>query len=195
MLPDFVKLKELIKEDFDFRIKEQSRELDPLIRDIKHVRKYEGEKIIITSYDGYKNENQYTEIKEDVNVKVADIIDIGVKAYTDKIDEIASGIARSQKQMIFSDIQKTTERTGNIVKDEGGLSPEGFIEAIEKVSITFNDKGEPNMPQLHVHPDVYEKIVANEEWNNPKYQERVKAIMAKKKEQWLESENNRKLVD
>ena len=72
-----------------------------------------------------------------------------------------------------------------------------ILDAIEKMEIDFDEKGTPIMPEIHVSPDVMEKLRTQK--LDPKeiveIEKRRKQIIEKKRKEWIDRESNRKLVD
>ena len=83
--------------------------------------------------------------------------------------------------------------------DAGGkpFHPEMLLEAIERMPIEFDDKGNPKLPTITMNPAQMERIKDKlTEWESDSVlRDRYEAIMRKKREEWLDRESNRKLVD
>jgi len=96
-------------------------------------------------------------------------------------------------------LEKVTERTGNVVKGEKGegITPKLILDAIEKMEIGFDEKGNPIMPVLVMSPQDFEKIKAEQKaWESDgELEKRRREIIEKKRKEWIDRESNRKLVD
>ena len=75
--------------------------------------------------------------------------------------------------------------------------PELLFEAIERMPIEFDDEGNPKSPTIIVNPAQMERVKDKlTEWeSDPVLRDRYEAIMRKKKEECLDRESNRKLID
>ena len=63
------------------------------------------------------------------------------------------------QRMMYEEIKGATELVGNTVDARGSkLNPELLLKMLEKIEISFDDKGEPILPQLHIAPDIYKQI-------------------------------------
>ena len=68
---------------------------------------------------------------------------------------------------------------------------------LEKIEIDFDKSGNPIMPTILLSPKDVRKFKEKfKEWDkNPEMERRSKEIIEKKRKQWLDRENSRKLVD
>jgi hypothetical protein len=99
---------------------------------------------------------------------------------------------------MFALLEKVTERTGNIVDARrSSIESNPILDALEKIEIDFDKFGNPIMPTIVMPPAEHNKIKGKlKDWaNNPEMEKRWKEIIGKKKKQWLDRENSRKLVD
>ena len=91
-----------------------------------------------------------------------------------------------------------TKASGNAVDAKGQpLSPSLLFKALEKMEINFDENGRPTNLVLVLHPAQvadFKKKAA--EWDkDPEYQKTFKDLMEKKRAEWRDRENSRKLVD
>lgn len=115
----------------------------------------------------------------------------------EKLWETASDFARQQVQMTIRNIDEVTSLTGNVIDSRGDYTVEHFFQSIERVSIDFDEDGNPKMPGIVGSPETVEKIISvlKATEHLPESKARMESIMALKKKQWNDRENNRKLVD
>ncbi|MFP4402386.1 MAG: SNARE domain-containing protein [Candidatus Nanoarchaeia archaeon] len=197
MLPDFPKIKREIQNNLEKYVRNISYS-DPLISMITKITIYEGNKGIYYTVDGKKQEVEYKNFESKVNIKAEEVKEKG----TDIIKEIGKNVGKDIKQQLgnhmISSIHEAIDRTGNKINANGKpLSHEFILDTIEKMEISFNDDGTPNMPSLILHPDQLKKIQDKiPEWEkNKDYIKRKKEIMEVKKSEWDIRESNRKLVN
>jgi hypothetical protein len=72
-----------------------------------------------------------------------------------------------------------------------------FLETLEKISIDFDDQGNPYLPTVVVSPELGAKLKSKlPEWEaNPDYDKRFKELIERKRKEWNDRESHRKLVD
>lgn len=114
-----------------------------------------------------------------------------------KLYEVATTFAAQQVQYMFKTINDVTELTGNVVNSQGEYKVEDFFESLEKVQIDFDENGNPLFPTIVGGPAVINRImdVLKKSEYILGHKERIEQIVALKKQQWHDRENNRKLAD
>ncbi|QLC50078.1 hypothetical protein HWN40_07400 [Methanolobus zinderi] len=196
MLPDYPEIKKIIQTKFERLINEESKK-GSFLSVIREKRIYEGDFLESTSIDGYLDKREYAEISETFSVTKEEIIEKGFDAYFEQIPEIAQKIKNSKEKQIIDKIDEVTDRVGNVINGKSKSFAENYLEVLEKMSISFDEYGFPIIPTLIVSPEFYEKskdeISAFDE--DPVMKKKFKDIIYKKKGEWLDKEDNRKLVD
>lgn len=115
----------------------------------------------------------------------------------EKLLESAEDFANQQMIMTVKGIEDVTTLTGNVVNSGGEFTTEHFFQCIEKVSVDFDEYGNPNLPTIVGGPEVINKMIAvlKESEHLPENKKRIDRIMEQKRKEWYDRENNRKLVD
>lgn len=96
-------------------------------------------------------------------------------------------------------LDKVTEITGNVVNAkeaiEKSLNP--LLELYEKIELRFDERGFPIPLTIAINPKEEEKFKGyqKELTTNPELLRKLTQIIEKKRKQWLDRENSRKLVD
>ena len=197
MLPDYPSMKRRIQKKFAEAIKKEIQK-DPLLSQIRIRQVHEGDVLTSSSVDGYSESVEYKLISAKLEIPQEEIIDKGPDAFFSRMDKIAVEMAKQQSQLLFEKIEKATERTRHIVDAKSKtLSPQLILEALEKIAIDFDDYGNPIFPSLVLHPDQYEKIKDEiPKWeSDPEVRRKHKELIEKKRKEWIDRENSRKLVD
>jgi len=197
MLPDFQKVKEKLEKKFIKEL-ELKIEKNPLLSEIKTQRIYEGSTLATRTIDGFENVNPLQEVQSFFEISNEELMEKGPIAIFDKLDRIASDFISQRTKSLFSRLDEAIEKTGNVVDGEGKpLSPELILQVLEKMAIDFDENGNPIMPALVVHPDQLEKMKKNPElWQiNPEFEKQLKKTIEKKRCEWIDRKNSRKLVD
>lgn len=114
-----------------------------------------------------------------------------------KIDKMAEDMATQQVKHFYTVINEATEKTGNVT--HGNFKKDGakvFNDAFEKLTIDFDDGGKPRLPSLVVGPELFETLMQQKEAieTDTAENERMKEIIARKREEFRARESNRKLV-
>jgi hypothetical protein len=197
MLPDFPTVKKKIEDDFNKKIREKVSSA-PFLSQIRRKRVHEGNILTSSSVEGYTERGEYKLISSGFLIKPDEIIEKGVEAFFSQIDKISEEFINQQSQVIFKKMDEVTERTGNIVNAKGkGIYPEIILEALEKVTIDFDEFGNPHFPALILNPKDWEKIKDKiPKWEaDPNLRKKHLELVEKKRREWRDRESHRKLVD
>ncbi len=197
MLPDFPTVKKKIGDDFNKKIREKIN-TEPFLSQIGRKRVHEGNILTSSSIEGYTESREYKRISSDFSISPDEIIEKGVDAFFSQIDKISEELIKQQSQMFFKKMEEVTERTENIVNAKGKFSLEVYLEALEKVTIDFDEFGNPLLPSLILNPKDLEKIKDEiPKWNvDPNlWKTCLELLVEKKRREWRDREGRRKLVD
>lgn len=197
MLPDFPTVKKKIGDDFNKKIREKIN-TEPFLSQIGRKRVHEGNILTSSSIEGYTESREYKRISSDFSISPDEIIEKGVDAFFSQIDKISEELIKQQSQMFFKKMEEVTERTENIVNAKGKFSLEVYLEALEKVTIDFDEFENPLLPSLILNPKDLEKIKDEiPKWNvDPNlWKTCLELLVEKKRREWRDREGRRKLVD
>jgi hypothetical protein len=197
MFPDYPKLKAEIKKRFELMTHQKSRS-DPLLALMQTIQIKEGDKMVYHTVDGEKVESSFNEFRSGFNLKNEDIIEKGVNSFIDVANNVGSDLQSQIGKKIFSDLDKITTKTGNVVDGKGEkFSPEMLHKAIEKMDLSFDDSGNPNMPAMFVSPEMGDRIQEKiPEWEkDEEHKKKLEILINKKRDEWNDRESNRKLAD
>lgn len=198
MLPDFPNIKKYIEEEFNYRIKGKINE-DPFLSRIRKKRIHEGNRMTSSSMEGHTESSEFKSIaSEFTEISRDEIIEKGVNAFDSRIDTMSEEFMNQLSQSFFKKMHEVTETTGNIINANGrSISPEVILEALEKVTIDFDEFGNPLLPALILHPEALEKIKDKiPKWEtDPNLQRKHRELIERKRREWDDRESRRKLVD
>ncbi len=197
MLPDFPKTKRYVYESFNKAVyREQEKNLFLTQGKIKQI--YEGNSFEVLTEDGYSDKGVNKEIAvSKFEITREELIAKGPEAFFSKVEQIGKEAAQKSSQEIIKKIDEVTERTKNIVDGKGEkLSPKHILSALDKISVEFDDHGNMIRPFLYVGPELGERIKKEApQWDkDPFVAALYNIIIAKKRQEWIDRENNRKLV-
>lgn len=197
MLPDFPEIKLVHQKIADQQIQIMVRQ-DPLFSLVRTEKHFEGNGLSIKRSNDETEKSHYKEISSKFTIEREQIIEKGIIAYIEHFNKVAEDIKRQQAQLLFSNIEEATSKTGNIVDGKGrSFSPELFFQALEKIWIEFDDQGQPFLPTMVVSPELGAKIKDKlPVWDSdPDYKKKFDEIIEKKKAEWNDRESDRKLAD
>jgi hypothetical protein len=197
ILPDYPTVKKGLEKKF-VEIIENEIKKDPLISRIRFHQIHEGDVLTTSTIDGYSDTTDYKLLTSKFGIQNDEIIEKGFEAIFSKIPEIAKDIIKQQSKLIIETVDKATQRTGNIVNGKGqSLSPELILEGLKNIAIDFDEFGNPIYPILWMPQDQFEKIKDKiPEWEkNPEFKKKQKEIIEEKRQEWIDRQNSRKLVD
>jgi hypothetical protein len=197
MLPDFPTIKRKIINKSIEELKEKIYD-DPFISKIPVHRIYEGNALATRSINGYEDKGPIQEQSSGFEISKEEIIEKGPEAFFGRMDQIAQDLVDQRTHSMIQKFEEMTERTQNIISGENGpLTPDLILELLEKIQISFNDRGEPQNYMIILRPEMREKIieVLKEIENDPDLRKRHNEIMKIKRREWIARENNRKLVE
>jgi len=197
MLPDYPRIKKGLEQKFLEAIENEIKK-DPLISRIKFHQVHEGDELTVSTIDGYSETVDYKLLTSNFGITNDEIIEKGPEVIFSKVPEIAKDIIQQQSKLIIETMDKATQKTGNIVNAKSKpLSPELILEGLKKIAIDFDEFGNPIYPVLWLSQKQFEKIKDKiPEWEkNPEYKKKQKELIEEKKQEWLDRQNSRKLVD
>ena len=146
----------------------------------------------------FRDQSDYETIEFEQAVGVDELIEKGPEAYLERVPKIAAQIIDAQHKTIFGKINEVTSRTGMVTDARGKpFSPEMLLESLKKMEISFDQTGEARMPTLVMAPKLADSVKDKlPEWDkDPELKRRLNAIIQKKRQEWIDRENSRKLVD
>jgi hypothetical protein len=113
-----------------------------------------------------------------------------------RIDGVAQKLADELAKNIYGVASEAAQEVGNVVKAHGKITGEAILEVLEKIEIPFDDEGNPELPSIHIHPDMTEtlKEALLSLRENPDLRARHEELLRRKKEIWRAREARRKLV-
>lgn len=197
MLVDFPTLKRKLIENYNRELKVMSKN-DPFISSIKEEKHFEGDKMQVGAIGGISNTTKYKEISSEYPLDRNAIINEGPTYLKSFLGKMANDIMNEQSNMVFSSLDETVKKTGNIVNSKDGiLKPETFFDLLEKMDIDFDKNGNSRGLSLVVSPETAAKLSRLvPEWEkNKDFDNRYKEIIAIKRKDWDVRESHRKLVD
>ena len=197
VLPDFIGIKRQIASDRTSDLRSAERE-DSLLSIFGRVVQHEGDRFTIVQEDQTVRSNEYRKVEVEGTLKVADLLANGTEAIRDMLATMRDGLLKEEAKVFQSVMKEVTDETGNVVKGGGRpFSAELFIEAIDKMELTFADDGTWEMPTTVCHPSQADRFRAEMDRldSTPGLHTKATEIVNRKRDAWRAREANRKLVD
>lgn len=168
----------------------------PAMSQIDRHRVFEGHRNLMLRETGEVDETDIRQISGEAELKVETIMYGTIQEILETFLPAAESMASSQMQMLIDILKETTEKTGNKVEGNGQpLSFDLILETLEKLEIAFDREGNPKMPTMMGHPDLRARLEAlAEDPGRPKFEERQKKLIDRKRLEWRAREANRTLV-
>ena len=198
MLPDFPLVKKRYSKILNRYLWEQINTKDPFLRQIKHRVQHEGNKAIMKTYDGQNDNMKYECLISEFKINSDEIIQEGFLAFKKHIDKMVDNILEQKSKMMFKKLNEITAKTGNVIRGEGRpFTKESILEAMEKIAMEFDTNGNPTNLSIVVSPVMWERLKDEiPKWeSDSEFVAKREALLQKKRKEYLDSENNRKLVD
>lgn len=113
-----------------------------------------------------------------------------------RLDAIAQDVASQMAKQFYETIGQAVKEVGNDVKADGPITPELLLETLEHLQIDFDRFGQPNLPQIHVHPNMARRLqdAIHQMMTHPEYREKYDSVLTTQRESWRAREASRKLV-
>jgi hypothetical protein len=196
MLPDYPEIKTKLEKEFNLALRKEINK-DPFISQIPVRRIYEGDKMDTITEDGFKDSREYVDTRIDFTLEPNEYIEKGYFALSLKIPELARGFAQHQSKIIIDHMNEVTEKTGHVINGKNKSLIEVYLESLLSVSIIFDELGNPNIPSLIIPPNDLKKWreAFSKLETNPDLRKLRDLIIWLKWREWIDRENNRKLVD
>jgi hypothetical protein len=160
---------------------------------------YEGNSFEVITEDGYSDKGVSKEIAvSKFEITRAELIAKGPEAFFSKVEQVGKDAAQKSSHEIIKKIDESTERTNNVVSAKGEkLSPKHILSALDKIAVEFDDYGNMIRPTLYVNPEIGERMKKEAPgWEKDPYMTALyNIVVAKKRQEWIDRENNRKLVE
>jgi hypothetical protein len=201
MLPDFPNSKRELDQLIALRLRRSIRERNVIATLATTIVQHEGN---LMAYDQLTKEGKrivtggYEKAEAGVTIPLEEIPNLTGDNLNKKIDEIAEDIAKQASQRGFQKIDEALTEAGAGVDAAGGpMTPELYLEGLEKMEMSFDTETLQPTFTIVIHPAMMpsmEKLKDQME-NNPEYKARYEALMERKREEWRDRESHRRLVD
>jgi len=197
MLPDFFSLKRELSKRFRRQLRSEIDAHAPVWSQIRAYVMVEGDTFSFQTVDGDVQKQKFKMMTHRIEVP-ADLPPEQMQLkMQEKFREMTEAMGRKFETSLFESIREVTDRTGLALDARGKpFHPSMLWDMVEKMPIDFDKEGNPMLPCMVVHPDMFKAIEPKiPEWeSDPELRRRRSEVLARKKEEWLDREARRKLV-
>lgn len=196
MLPDWPSVKsEILRELIEY-VEKRKEVYMSHFAECPRSRVFEGTQSNIIRKDGDIDNTVMKQFSTEITYN-SDLPDLTFADIFEKLDQVAKEFANKIVAHILETIDKSVEKTGNVVDHAGKpFSADTFFEAIEQVWIEFGPDGKPHLPDFYIHPKMADSVskTIDAMKADPECEKRMNEIIHRKKEEWDARETSRELV-
>lgn len=196
MLPEFARVREiLIKQQHAF-LTAAARMYSGPFQEAAYSIMHEGDGLVSHYDDNTVHASPVKKLASSFKINLEEIKNNPMLVYQYLLT-IGRDFADQQVKMSVDTIREVTEMVGNIHQAKGVVSPDDILAMFDRVEITFGPTGEPYMPSIVAGGPMADQINAAllAIQANPEQTQKFQEIIDRKRRQWYDRENNRKLVD
>lgn len=198
MLPDYPETKKKLREVLMKHFFEKLREgLGPLA-DIPPQILFEGSNLVVERpRPRGRRARPMKKISAKVAVTPKEVAEMDLSSALQRVGDLARQVSEGQSDFTFRAIAEDLDEAGQSVNAGGQpLTPELFLEVLEKLAVDFDAAGRARFPTLMVGPAMAERAAAvlGQLQSNSAYQRRLHSILAKKKAEFDVREASRDLA-
>lgn len=198
MLPDVPKLKATLRKQIVKKVRDAAMEKNAFVNSIQRIVQHEGNRATILTQDGFRQDIKFEEVCVCVDHIDAEGKPLGPESIIGRMSEAMQQVEESKSRLLFSTIEQAIENSCNAIVAGGyDLTQELWFQAIERIHLDFDEEEKPIYPTLVVNSSMRDKFMRKlEQWDtDPVFSEKWDALIERKREEWLDRENHRKLVD
>lgn len=196
MLPDFPTLKNKMMLLREARMKEIRRRQGGPFSQAKIVDIEEGDRIVTIDHEGFQSNVRMKTHSARITVTNQEFENMTQAQIEAKFDQAALQLGIQAEGTMIDAIDEAVERSGNVLKRVGGFTIASYLDSLEQIDIYFDELGNPTIPTIVCGKKMQEEMKrVFAEPHSVADQKRYQQIIEKKREDWRDRENSRKLVD
>ena len=105
------------------------------------------------------------------------------------IAKMGESFASQLVPRLLQQVSDICDATGNVVNGADQPFWETYLQAIDKIALTFDSSGQPRLPQMTMNPATADRIPAQPD----DFDERLNSILTRRRDEWLATRRTRRL--
>ncbi len=197
MLPDFPEIKQKIAERLNQYFVQAEKQYSGFISEIPQKKIMEGKSSKLVRENGQLVDNKTKELSVKIEIPKHKFENLNPTEILELINDAAKQMSDQKSIMVFDGIKNAVEEVGNNIDLKGKqFKIQDFFKMLETIWVEFDSEGKAYFPTLVINPATADSI--NKEMkkleDDHDTQKQFNEIIGKKRLEWNERENNRKLV-
>jgi hypothetical protein len=192
MLPEFPRAYDAIQKVWNRVLFNAAGFSDPLISQLTVRVQREGHRAFLgESETEYKAHSVSYQCKPEIGKGIA------TEEFFELPVRIGKEMALKQAKGVFEAMSKPTRHTGTLSKNEGPLTFDLWLAKMESFDLDFDKNGVPRWPQWFLSEQALAEFRDQMNQGNltPEQRQRLAQLVARKRKEFDERENRRRLVD
>lgn len=195
MLPDYPLAKKFFRQEIEERL---NRARSAHMLDVAEEAMFEGQQLNVTREDGSADQVAFEHRQYNIQIGNEEYIHLRWQELLARVERVGEQMGTDAARMMYSEIDRISQITGNRADAQGNLTPAKFLEFLrEKIELDFDSCGRPRLPTIVAGPDTIEIIrkVIEEIEGTPELAREFAVVIGDQRERWRDRESHRKLVD
>ena len=199
-LPKYKEVKGIVEKTISNRFQAVVKNQLAPFDDSPNIIQHEGKKLVHNTADDQNSlkDIDYKKAMVEHKIHITELADLTLEDIISEIDEKAKDLGAQIARHHLKVIGEAAEEVGNVVNASNKkLSPDLFLETLSKMSISFDQDGNPNLPTMIISQKMSEewRRVAAEADADPEHKAKFDALIKQKKEEYDAEQASRQLVD
>jgi hypothetical protein len=197
MLPDYPKLKAEIADLLNRFANQRVADHQGFVGRVARHRIFEGDSTSLRRSTGEVEAKGFEEVGGLLKLSADEIPTMTLHDVLAKLDAVAAEIGEKTARSFMADLDKTLEAAGQVDGAKGqGISPQRFLQALERIEMDFDETGKHRELSLVMHPNNAAAMEAalHQLDDDPGLRERYRELIERKREAWRAREASRRLV-
>jgi len=197
MLPHFPKAARAMQDIFHSQVFDGLHEAAPMLLKIPIRPQREGHEGSFQDESGEVHDIEFQRQQAVFNIKTEEARGLTPKAFVEAARQPGRELGMKIAKDLYASVGAAAEAVGNVVKADGEFTFDLLLDCLRTVKLDFLPDGKARFPELHLGPAAFAEVQRKlPEWNsNPECRARFDELMRRKKEEFLEREACRRLVD
>jgi hypothetical protein len=199
MLPDYPNLKKEIQQEFIYFMKEYVKQRFPLQGMVRRQIIHEGTDPHYQSEFQGEFEDEVTKLKTfsaDAHFGKNELREMSLSDVFKRFLETAGKMGEKVELASIQDLDDKLTEKGQTASVSKEFTPDDILKSLDILSISFDEDGKAQFPTFMGGEEASKKIAeAFKKLDEEPYLTRFRELIEKKKREWDDRENSRKLVD